>query len=149
MTIVMIELDDDRYYICREPDLTWGLRHMRISKGTSRQKPPANPQGGVTPHSRARNFRAGVDALTEAAGMTHGSLYSQFGSKERLVEEALEYALAASAQATDGAATLADYTSNYLSTSHRDAPGRGCPLAALCCEMPRQSSGVRSNSQRD
>jgi TetR/AcrR family transcriptional repressor of nem operon len=32
---------------------------------------------------------AGVDALTEAAGMTHGSLYSQFGSKERLVEEAL------------------------------------------------------------
>ena len=32
---------------------------------------------------------AGVDALTEAAGMTHGSLYSQFGSKERLVEEAV------------------------------------------------------------
>ena len=34
---------------------------------------------------------AGVDALTEAAGMTHGSLYSQFGSNERLVEEALEH----------------------------------------------------------
>ena len=25
----------------------------------------------------------GVDELTEAAGMTHGSLYSQFGSKDR------------------------------------------------------------------
>ena len=25
----------------------------------------------------------GVDALTDAAGLTHGSLYSQFGSKER------------------------------------------------------------------
>ena len=37
----------------------------------------------------------GVDALTEAAGMTHGSLYSQFGSKERLVEEAIGYAIAA------------------------------------------------------
>src|SRR4029453_742474 len=38
----------------------------------------------------ARLFRerglsgVGVDALGEAAGMTHGSLYSQFGSKEGL-----------------------------------------------------------------
>ena len=40
----------------------------------------------------------GVDALTEAAGMTHGSLYSQFGSKERLVEEAVAYAIAAKGQ---------------------------------------------------
>jgi TetR/AcrR family transcriptional repressor of nem operon len=81
--------------------------------------------------------------VTEAAGMTHGSLYSQFGSKERLVEEALDYVMAASAQNMDGAATLADYVAGYLTASHRDMPGRGCPLAALCCEMPRQSSGVR------
>ena len=40
----------------------------------------------------------GVDALTEAAGMTHGSLYSQFGSKERLVEDAVAYAIAAKGQ---------------------------------------------------
>ena len=86
---------------------------------------------------------AGVDALTEAAGMTHGSLYSQFGSKERLIEEALDYVIAASAQQMDGAPTIADYTANYLAASHRDKPGRGCPVAALCSEMPRQSSGVR------
>jgi len=65
-------------------------------------------------------------------------------SKERLVdEEALDYVMAASAQNMDGAATLADYVAGYLTASHRDMPGRGCPLAALCCEMPRQSSGVR------
>src|SRR6266487_917051 len=86
---------------------------------------------------------APVDALTEAAGMTHGSLYSQFGSKERLVEEALDYVIAASALKMDGAATLADYISKYLATSHRNMPGRGCPVATLCSEMPRQSSGVR------
>ena len=34
----------------------------------------------------------GVDALTNAAGLTHGSLYSQFGSKERLAAEALNHA---------------------------------------------------------
>jgi TetR/AcrR family transcriptional repressor of nem operon len=86
---------------------------------------------------------AGVDALTEAAGMTHGSLYSQFGSKERLVEEALAYALAASGKTTAEAATLDRYVSAYLSAEHRDRPGQGCPLAALACEMPRQSSGAR------
>jgi len=116
---------------------------MRVSK----EQAAKNRQRILKAASRLIRERgisgAGVDALTEAAGMTHGSLYSQFGSKERLVEEALEYALAASAQTTDGAATLADYAANYLTTSHRDAPGRGCPLAALCCEMPRQSSGVR------
>jgi TetR/AcrR family transcriptional regulator, transcriptional repressor for nem operon len=86
---------------------------------------------------------AGVDALTEAAGMTHGSLYSQFGSKERLVEEALDYGIADSALKMDGASTPGDYITNYLSGSHRDMPGRGCPLAALSCEMPRQSGAVR------
>jgi len=86
---------------------------------------------------------AAVDALTEAAGMTHGSLYSQFGSKERLVEEALEYGIADSAVRMDGAATLGDYVRDYLTLSHRDTPGGGCPLAALACEMPHQSRPVR------
>src|ERR1700674_4728677 len=86
--------------------------------------------------------RAGVDALTEAAGMTHGSLYSQFGSKERLVEEAVAYAIAAKGQEVPEVFALSDYVSEYLSAKHRDAPGSGCPFAALCCEMPRQSGGV-------
>jgi TetR/AcrR family transcriptional repressor of nem operon len=85
----------------------------------------------------------GVDELTEAAGMTHGSLYSQFGSKERLVEEAVAYAIAAKGQELPEAFVLGDYVSEYLSVVHRDMPGSGCPIAALCCEMPRQSEGVR------
>ena len=86
----------------------------------------------------------GVDALTEAAGMTHGSLYSQFGSKERFVEEAVAYAIAAKAQEVPEAFTFADYASEYLSPTHRDTPGSGCVLSALCSEMPRQSKGVRA-----
>jgi TetR/AcrR family transcriptional repressor of nem operon len=85
----------------------------------------------------------GVDALTEAAGMTHGSLYSQFGSKERLVEDAVEYAIAAKGQEVPALFALSDYISEYLSPRHRDGPGKGCPLAALVCEIPRQSQGVR------
>jgi TetR/AcrR family transcriptional repressor of nem operon len=85
----------------------------------------------------------GVDALTEAAGMTHGSLYSQFGSKDRLVEEALTYAVAAKGREVPEVFALSDYVSEYLSAAHRDGPGSGCPLAALGSEMPRQSKGVR------
>lgn len=85
----------------------------------------------------------GVDALTEAAGMTHGSLYSQFGSKERLVEDAVEYAIASKGQEVPEVFTISDYVSQYLSPEHRDGTGKGCPFAALACEIPRQSQGVR------
>src|SRR5438067_12818472 len=64
----------------------------------------------------------GVDALAEAAGMTHGSLYSQFGSKERLVEEAVAYAIKAKGQQLPEAFELKDYVSEYVSPAHRDAP---------------------------
>jgi TetR/AcrR family transcriptional regulator, transcriptional repressor for nem operon len=116
---------------------------MRVTK----EKAAENRERILNAASRLMRERgisgAGVDALTEAAGMTHGSLYSQFGSKERLVEEALGYAIAASGETTAGAATLDQYISGYLSSEHRDKPGQGCPLAALVCEMPRQSTAVR------
>jgi TetR/AcrR family transcriptional repressor of nem operon len=116
---------------------------MRVSK----EKAAENRERILKAASRLIRERgisgAGVDALTEAAGMTHGSLYSQFGSKERLVEEALEYGISDSALRMDGAATLGDYIGDYLTFSHRDTPWRGCPFAALACEMPHQSRAVR------
>jgi TetR/AcrR family transcriptional repressor of nem operon len=115
---------------------------MRVSK----EKAAENRERILKAASRLIRERgiagAGVDALTEAVGMTHGSLYSQFGSKERLVEEALDYGIASSALRMDDAG-LGDYIGDYLTGSHRDMPGRGCPFAALSCEMPRQSGAVR------
>jgi TetR/AcrR family transcriptional regulator, transcriptional repressor for nem operon len=86
----------------------------------------------------------GVDALTEAAGMTHGSLYSQFRSKERLVEEAMAYAIAGKRQEVPKVLALSSYVSKYLSPTHRDGPGSGCPLAAVSGEVSRQSRAVRA-----
>jgi TetR/AcrR family transcriptional repressor of nem operon len=104
----------------------------------------------------ARLFRerglsgVGVDSLSAAAGLTHGGLYSQFGSKERLIREALAHALAhgALARLSEEAETapqerLAAIVAAYLSPDHRDRVGKGCTLAALGCEMPRQGPGVR------
>ena len=89
----------------------------------------------------------GVDALTRAAGLTHGSLYSQFGSKERLVAEALAHALENSGDKTRkelaAGGSLATVVARYLSPAHRDAPGGGCALAAIGPEAARQGGSVR------
>jgi TetR/AcrR family transcriptional repressor of nem operon len=87
----------------------------------------------------------GVDALTEAAGLTHGSVYSRFGSKDSLAAEAVQLALQETASKPTQAADLKTYVSGYLSARHRDAPGKGCALAALGAEIPRSSVAVRSN----
>ena len=97
----------------------------------------------------ARLFRergisgVGVDALTDAAGLTHGSLYSQFGSKERLAAEALGHALSTSSARMNDTGTLDDYVARYLSADHRDRRGDGCVMAALAGEIPRQGAAVR------
>lgn len=123
---------------------------MRVSK----QAAAENRQRILT--AAARLFRergidgAGVDAITEAAGLTHGAFYSQFGSKEAVVVEALRMVLAESnarwAQGTSGAGkrrTLAAIIDGYLSPRHRNALGKGCAVAALGSDLPRQSRKAR------
>ena len=116
---------------------------MRVSK----EKAAENRNRILKAASRLMRERGisgvGVDALTEAAGMTHGSLYSQFGSKERLVEEAVAHAIATKGREVPETFALGDYVSEYLSPAHRDLPGSGCPFAALGCEISRQGQGVR------
>ena len=92
----------------------------------------------------ARLFRehglsgVGVDALTD-----HGSLYGQFGSKERLAAEALSHALSTNSARISDAGTLDDYVTRYLSADHREQRGDGCAMAALAGEIPRQGAAIR------
>jgi TetR/AcrR family transcriptional repressor of nem operon len=116
---------------------------MRVSK----EKAAENRERILT--EAARLFRehglsgVGVDALTDAAGLTHGSLYSQFGSKERLAAEALNHAASTSSARLDDAATLDEYVIRYLSAGHRKRRGDGCVVAALAGEIPRQGAAIR------
>ena len=106
--------------------------------------------------SAARLFRergidaTGVDSITEAAGLTHGGLYSHFGSKQSIVAEAVRFALARSrrvwrraAQGKPEEKALSDILAYYLSRTHRDAHGQGCLVAALSCDIARQPPAVR------
>src|SRR3569623_190041 len=85
----------------------------------------------------ARLFRergvqgVGVDALGEAAGLTVGSLYSQFGSKDRLLAEAVTRAFQSFGAKFEAIDNADAYFAKYLSAAHRDHPGDGCVVAAL------------------
>lgn len=117
---------------------------MRVSK----EKAAENRERILS--EAARLFRehgpagVGVDALAEAAGMTHGSLYSQFGSKDNLLAEALNHGYARIALRSSAISSISEAISMYLSPTHRANPGNGCYIAALGCEMSRQSKPVRA-----
>jgi TetR/AcrR family transcriptional repressor of nem operon len=129
---------------------------MRVSKKQAAE----NRERILT--SAARLFRengisaTGVDAITEAAGLTHGGLYSQFGSKEAIAAEAIRFALARSKRVwrralerNPGKRALPAIVDGYLSRAHRDAPGTGCVVAALGTDIARQPRRVRQAFTRE
>lgn len=83
-----------------------------------------------------------VSQVMEAAGMTHGTFYCHFNSKDDLVVEAIatandDFAKQMQAKTRNKSDPKRAYLNAYLSTEHRDAPARGCPLASLGCEIAR------------
>src|SRR5262245_32558549 len=141
MTIAMFTTEDDRHIMSR-PYTDKGPAFMRVSKKQAAENRERMLKAAARLIRERGISSVGVDALTEAAGMTHGSLYSQFRSKERLVEEAMAYAIAGKQEVPEAFA-LSNYVSKYLSPTHRDGPGSGCPLAAVSGEGSRQSQAVR------
>jgi AcrR family transcriptional regulator len=92
----------------------------------------------------------GVADIMKEAGLTHGGFYAHFESRDALLAEAADragaeaVALAAkvAASAPPGQALQAMLQA-YLSPQHIAAIETGCPVAALCSEMPRQAPEVR------
>jgi TetR/AcrR family transcriptional regulator, transcriptional repressor for nem operon len=90
-----------------------------------------------------------VAEIMQAAGLTHGGFYKHFGSRDDLVAEATEHALAASDrhlhELTDNAPDpLAAFVDWYLGAEHRGDPGAGCALAALGDDVRRGDERLRS-----
>ncbi len=124
---------------------------MRISK----EKAAENREKVMA--AAAKLFRerglegVGVDALAEAAGLTHGAVYSHFKSKDELAAEAV----AAGAASVDGRMARSDRRACparmafeqllkiYVSRSHRDHPKLGCSIAAIGSDAPRAGDELR------
>lgn len=123
---------------------------MKVSK----EKAAENRRRIVEAASRLFRERGiegtGVDSISDAANLTHGAVYSQFGSKEAITVEALRLALAGSRRVwlrrlekRGRKSAVTAIVQGYLSVLHRDEPATGCVIAALGAEISRQAPGVR------
>ena len=90
---------------------------------------------------------SGIAGIMAGAGLTNGAFYNHFDSKEDLVEAVLlktlagrEKGLRANLESGKG---LEAAVRDYLSARHRDAPGGGCPTAALAAEIARHPKTTR------
>ena len=104
-------------------------------------------------HARQHGFAAsGVDALAGAAGVTIGSLYKHFDSKNSLFVELLRHDIGRTVErfekvAADDTRALMKTVDQYLSMQHVRAPQNGCPLPILAGEVARASDEVRDALQ--
>jgi AcrR family transcriptional regulator len=88
----------------------------------------------------------GLAKIMAEAGLTVGTFYTHFKSKEALLRETLLRSLDARHQEVEQALHAADLeivVRAYLSPEHRDSPGTGCPVAALASEVARHPRATR------
>ena len=124
---------------------------MRVSK----EKAAAHRHDILS--AAARLFReqgisaTGVDAIPKEAQLTHGAVYSHFGSKEAIATEAIRLAMQGSrhlwqrlAERKGVEKAFPAIVAAYLSRAHCDTPGQGCVVATLGGEIARQSPNVRT-----
>lgn len=97
----------------------------------------------------------GVADVMKDAGLTHGGFYAHFASRDALLVEAIERAGHGSASLIGsridalreaGASPFRALVESYLDDRLLKALDAGCPVAALCSEMPRQTPHVRKAS---
>ena len=94
-----------------------------------------------------------VAEIMHAAGLTHGGFYKHFESRDDVIAEATDRALAHSDrhvhELTDDAQDpLAAFVDWYLSAEHRDDPASGCAVPALGDDVRRGDERLRSAYSR-
>jgi TetR/AcrR family transcriptional repressor of nem operon len=123
------------------------MGHSKADKAASHER--------IVQIAAARFREAGLDGigvadLMKEAGLTHGGFYRHFDSRDQLVAEAVERALAQGAQrlgrvvARSGEQAFAAVVEAYLNRAHVDHPGSGCALVALAADVARSGSPARA-----
>jgi len=123
------------------------MGHSKASK--------ANTHARLVEAAAARFKELGIDGISLADLMkdlklTHGGFYKHFGSRDELVTEALELALAETGHAmrqrlfADGKPEVEAFVDFYLDEAHRDERATGCAVAALAGDAARKGSTVQA-----
>ena len=92
----------------------------------------------------------GVAEIMKEVGLTHGGFYAHFPSKEALVAAALGEAFEQGRRRFGritgeraGLEAFAAFVDSYVTMDHRAFPERGCPIATIASDLPRQGAAVR------
>ena len=85
----------------------------------------------------------GLAKIMAEADLTVGTFYTHFDSKQALVREALLHTRQELLEQALRRGDLEGAVRAYLRPEHRDAPGAGCPVAALASEVARQPRKTR------
>jgi TetR/AcrR family transcriptional regulator, transcriptional repressor for nem operon len=97
-----------------------------------------------------------VAAVMKTAGLTHGGFYAHFDSRDALLAEAMVRASEHAAEAIKtqvkslqdvGISPFRAFVEAYLSAAHVEDCESGCPVAALCGDMPLQAAAVVDTSR--
>jgi AcrR family transcriptional regulator len=109
----------------------------------------------VTKALRKSGFNGiGVDALAASAGVTSGAFYSNFSSKEALLEEVIDANLgqpfidADSGTLAERRERLKSYLKMYIGAQHCADPENGCVMPTLSADVARSSEVVREAYRR-
>jgi TetR/AcrR family transcriptional repressor of nem operon len=151
MTVILsLRIDDDRHINCQAAVANaWLRRFMRVSRqrAAEHRERIIDTAGALF---RAKGFDGiGVADIMKAAELTHGGFYGHFASKDDLVAQASQRAMARAAAnwsnvvTAEPAEPFAALLEHYLSPRHRDDPGRGCAFAALGNDAARSGKVVR------
>lgn len=128
---------------------------MREYKGTQRAAEKQAARERIIKAASRAIRRSGYDGpsvseIMKEAGLTHGTFYAHFPSREALLAAAADRAGAEVVAYTSGVAAAAQphealetMIQSYLSEDHLRNLEGGCPVAALGSEMPRQAPEVR------
>lgn len=99
---------------------------------------------------------AGVAAVMDDAGLTHGAFYSHFENKGELARSAFEAAVKQNRTRWTGkwthgswAGRLSGLARRYLTRSHRDNLDNSCALTALCSEAARSDEVFRATYETE
>jgi TetR/AcrR family transcriptional regulator, transcriptional repressor for nem operon len=96
----------------------------------------------------------GVDGLAASAQVTSGALYSNFASKEAVLEEVvatqlgIEFAGLADQEPAERRRMLGEILRLYVSDLHREDPGHGCVMPSLSADVARAGGSVREAYRR-
>jgi TetR/AcrR family transcriptional regulator, transcriptional repressor for nem operon len=96
----------------------------------------------------------GVDGLAAAAGVTSGAFYSNFPSKEAMLEAVIDAGLGEpfladtdSTTPAEGRARLIEFVEDYISAAHSLDPAEGCVMPALSADVSRAQPQVKDAYQ--